>query len=202
MRAMKRTMRAALRPRISIPTRSLRARCGLLLASLALVATGGCGASRGGESARLPERVLVLPFADRTGSDNPLLADEITDLFVAELRIVHLSTQGPAEAREQYGDLTGLDPYRLAPATLSELAAATGCEGVLTGVITKYRSGGTFGTDEFAFNVRVTDARSGRTVMSTAFSSDTINRDAQIRGLDQLTLHGVTKVVHRLTEGR
>lgn len=149
-----------------------------------------------------PQRLLVLPFENRTEGGSDVLGAEVTDLLVAHLRIYSLATLGPADLEAIYAEQGRPLPQRMDGPAMKEFAELTGCDGVVSGVITEYDAGRRFSKDRLAFNVRVIDPASGRRIYSTAFVSDAANLDATIRGIDQITLFGVREVTQRIARAR
>jgi hypothetical protein len=173
-------------------------------AAAVVAALTSCSGARAPEadttrSAALPERLFVLPLEDRSGASDPDLAPRMTELLVAQLRLVSLSTLGPRDAVPVFEEMGAPIPARFDAAALSRFCEATGTEAIVSGVITEYSKGKAWSDDRLALSVRVIDAKSGRTIRGTSFVSDGPRRDASARGLDQLSLYGVQVVARELT---
>ncbi len=150
----------------------------------------------------LPERVLVLPLEDKSGSNDPELAERVTELLVAQVRMVSLATLGPREAAEIFEEMGMPMPTRFDAASLGRFCDATGCEAVITGAITTYEKGKAWSEDRLALSVRAIDPRTGRTIRGTTFTSAGPRGDPSARGLDQLCLYGVETVTRELARAR
>jgi hypothetical protein len=168
---------------------------------IAIALTAGCGGARGGEGAApktLPERVLVLPFEDLSGSGDPSVAAEVTGLFTAELRLSRFGTMGPGEAADLDPAIADVVPSRLDADVAAALGRATGCEAIVIGAVTAYRRGGPLGGDRVALRARAVEARTGRPIGGASFSSDALKSSTLYRGIDQLMRHAVGEIVERL----
>ncbi len=171
-------------------------------AAIAILLAAGCGGARGGESRAvpktLPEKVLVLPFEDLSGSGDPSVAPVVTGLFVAQLRLSRFGTMGPGETAELDPALAGIVPSRLDAAAASRLANATGCDAIVIGAITVYQRGRSVGEERVGLRVRAVNARTGRPIGGATFSSDALASQTLHRGIDQLTQYGVGLLVERM----
>jgi hypothetical protein len=173
--------------------------------ALAAGALVGCVGARHPETdvardASLPERVIVLPLEDRSGSADPAMAGRLTELLVAQLRLVSLSTLGPRDA--VYEEAGRSMPERFDAATLRWFAEASGCEAVVMGSINDYKAGRAWSDDRLALAVRLVDPSTGKVIRATSFVSDAADIDATVRGIDQLSLYGVQSVTQSLARAR
>jgi len=173
----------------------------------AAIAAAGCGGAPPAEQdftsvGRVPQKVLVLPFENRSQAPGLALGPLMTDLFVSQLRHLPLTLLEPAHMMVAYDKAGRPQPANFDGRALNEIADLTGCEAVIKGTITQYTSGRTFRDDRIGFEVRVLDARSGKQLFKTAFVASGKDVDPSIRGIDQLTLFGVRKVTERIARAR
>jgi hypothetical protein len=180
-----------------------------IVAVIALAAGSivGCVGARHPEAdvardASLPERVIVLPLEDRSGSADPQMAQRLTELLVAQLRLVSLSTLGPRDIAAVYEEAGRSMPERFDAATLRWFAEASGCEAVVIGSINDYKAGKAWSDDRLALAVRLVDPSTGKVIRATSFVSDAADIDATVRGIDQLSLYGVQSVTQSLARAR
>ncbi|MFN0149405.1 MAG: hypothetical protein ACKVU1_01670 [bacterium] len=178
-----------------------------MLAFGVLLAATGCGSAPRAEKdlaweGRVPQRVLVLPFENRSQSPGLALGPLMTDLFVSQLRHLSLTLLEPAHMMAAYDKAGRPVPAKFDDRALNDIADVTGCEAVIRGKITQYTSGRTFHDDRIGFEVRVLDARTGEALFTTAFVASGKDVDPSIRGIDQLTLFGVRQVTERIARAR
>jgi len=177
------------------------------LVVVAAVAAAGCGGAPRVEEdlaaeGRVPQKLLVLPFENRSQSASLAVGPLMTDLFVSQLRHLPLTLLEPAHMIAAYDKAGRPVPESFDSRALDEIADLTGCEAVVKGKITQYTSGRTFRDDRVGFEVRVLDARSGEQLFKTSFIASGKDVDPSIRGIDQLTLFGVRKVTERIARAR
>lgn len=183
-----------------------RTRAGLA-AALALLSLAGCSGAPGPDpdvtrASGLPQKIFVLYLEDASGSNDPGLAERLTELLVAQIRLVCLSTLGPREVEAIYREMGSAMPARFDLPAMRRFAEITGSEAVVMGKITEYRSGASWGEDRLALAVRLVDAQSGKVIRGTSFVSDASDLDATVRGMDQLLLRGVERVTESLARAR
>ncbi len=195
-----------MRTRIEARARQRAAACAVLAASVLFTAIGCGGAPPAEENlvaeGRVPQRVLVLPFENRSQSPELALGHLMTDLFISQLRHLSLTLLEPAHMMAAYDKVGRPVPTNFDDRTLNDIADVTGCEAVIKGKITQYTSGRTFRDDRIGFEVRVLNARTGEALFKTAFVASGKDVDPSIRGIDQLTLFGVRKVTERIARAR
>lgn len=150
----------------------------------------------------LPAKMLILPLEDRSGSKDDGMAIRVTELLVAQMRLVSLSTLGPRDAAAIFQESGAEMPARTDAAALRRYAEVTGCEAVVLGTITDYKSGKAWSEDRLALSVRLVDPQTGKVIRGTSFVSGAEEIDATVRGMDQLALYGVQTVTHSLARAR
>ena len=150
----------------------------------------------------MPEKVLVLPFENRSESREMALGTLMTELFVSQLRHLPTTIIPPSTLVSAYADAKRPVPTQYDLRALNEIADLTGCDAVILGAVTQYTSGRSLSDDRVGFDVRVIDARTGTRLFATTFVATGKDVDPTIRGIDQLTLLGVRKVTERIARAR
>jgi curli biogenesis system outer membrane secretion channel CsgG len=153
-------------------------------------------------TASLPEKILVLPFENRSQSRERALGTLMTELFVSQLRHLPVTIIPPSTLISAYADANRPVPTQYDRQTLVELADLTGCDAVILGAVTQYESGRSLSDDRIGFDVRIIDARTGTRLFATTYVATGEDVDPTIRGIDQLTLLGVRKVTERIARAR
>ena len=158
--------------------------------------------ARSAATSSMPEKVLVLPFENRSESSERTLGTFMTELFVSQLRHSPLTIIAPSALVSAYADAKRPVPTTYDLRTLNEIADLTGCDAVILGAVTQYSSGRSLKEDRVGFDVRIIDARTGTRLFATTFVATGEDVDPTIRGVDQLTLLGVRKVSERIARAR
>lgn len=188
-------------------------RCAILAAAALLLASvaAGCGGSpppvetdtaAPAATFSMPEKVLVLPFENRSESHEMALGTLMTELFVSQLRHLPTTIIAPSTLVSAYAEAKRPVPTQYDRRALNEIADLTGCDAVILGAVTQYASGRSLSDDRIGFDVRVIDARTGTRLFATTFVATGKDVDPTIRGIDQLTLLGVRKVTERIARAR
>lgn len=195
------------------------ARCAILAAAALLLSSvvAGCGGSpppvetntaattanaANAATSSMPEKILVLPFENRSQSRERALGTLMTELFVSQLRHLPITIMAPSTLVSAYADAKRPVPTQFDRRALNEIADLTGCDAVILGAVTQYESGRSLKDDRIGFDVRIIDARTGTRLFATTFVATGEEVDPTIRGIDQLTLLGVRKVTERIARAR